>query len=136
MVSLFDRWEKVWHEGQHDLIPSCVGPTYIRHDERGDRVVTREDYATEIAQAQKDRPDTRFHVYDHSFEGDRAWFRFTLKWTDPNAHETRSRAGMQVNRIADGKLTETWLMLQPLGSAWPDTVGQEHWTSKRTERSN
>jgi hypothetical protein len=34
---LFDRWERVWHEGQYDLIPGCVGPTYIRHDEAGDR---------------------------------------------------------------------------------------------------
>lgn len=25
---LFDRWERVWHEGQYDLIPSCVGSHY------------------------------------------------------------------------------------------------------------
>jgi hypothetical protein len=24
MRDLFDRWERVWHEGQYDLIPSCV----------------------------------------------------------------------------------------------------------------
>jgi len=24
MRELFDRWERVWHEGQYDLIPSCV----------------------------------------------------------------------------------------------------------------
>jgi len=23
--ALFDRWERVWHEGQYDLIPTCVG---------------------------------------------------------------------------------------------------------------
>ena len=73
---LFDRWERVWHEGQYDLIPSCVGQTYIRHDEKGDRTVTREDYAAEIAKTRQERPNMRFVVYDHSFEGDRAWFRF------------------------------------------------------------
>ena len=46
---LFDRWERVWHEGQYDLIPDCIGPNYIRHDEAGDRTVTREAYAAEIA---------------------------------------------------------------------------------------
>src|SRR5271155_2411259 len=46
---LFDRWEQVWHEGQYDLISSCIGPTYIRHDEAGDRTVTLESYAAEIA---------------------------------------------------------------------------------------
>ena len=42
---LFDRWERVWHEGKYDLVPECVGPHYIRHDEAGDRAVTREAYA-------------------------------------------------------------------------------------------
>jgi hypothetical protein len=131
MRDLFDRWERVWHEGQYDLIPSCVGPTYIRHDELGDRTVTRADYAAEIAKTRQELPNLRFVVYDHSFEGNRAWFRFTLKFTDSKTGETRTRAGMQVYRVEDGKLAETWLIFQPLGSTWPDTVAQEHWTSKR-----
>jgi hypothetical protein len=44
---LFDRWERVWHEGQYDLVPDCVQPNYIRHDEAGDRTVTREAYAAD-----------------------------------------------------------------------------------------
>ena len=50
MRELFDRWERVWHEGQYDLVPACVGTHYIRHDEGGDRTVTREAYAAEIAE--------------------------------------------------------------------------------------
>jgi len=71
----------------------------------------------------------RIVVYDQSFEGDRAWFRFTLKFTDPKTGETRTRAGMQVYRSEGGKLAETWLMFQQLGSAWPDAVAREHWTT-------
>jgi hypothetical protein len=126
---LFDRWERVWHEGQYDLIFDCVSPNYIRHDEAGNRTVTREAYAAEIAKTRQERPNLRFIVYDHTFERDRAWFRFTLKWTDANTSEIRTRAGMQVYRIEAGKLEETWLMFQPLGSAWLDAVAQEHWTS-------
>jgi hypothetical protein len=70
-------------------------------------------------------------VYDHAFQGTRAWFRFTLKWTDSSTGETRARAGMQVYRIEEGKFAETWLMFQSPGSAWPDAAGQDHWTSKR-----
>jgi hypothetical protein len=73
--------------------------------------------------------DIRVVVYDHSFKGDRAWFRFAFKWTDPKTGEPRSRAGMQSYRIEAGKLVDTWLMLQLLGSAWPDAIAQEHWTS-------
>jgi hypothetical protein len=31
---LFDRWEKVWHEGQYDLIPGCMASSCIRHSAR------------------------------------------------------------------------------------------------------
>ncbi len=36
---------------------------------------------------------------------------------------------MQSYRIEAGKLAETWLILEPLGSAWPDATAQDHWTS-------
>ena len=58
-----------------------------------------------------------------------SWFRFAFKWTDAKTGEAQSQAGMQAYRIANGKLAETWLTLLPLGSAWPDAVAQEHWTS-------
>jgi hypothetical protein len=128
MRELFDKWERVWHEGLYDLIPDCIGANYIRRDEAGDRTVTREAYAAEIAKTRQARPHLRFVVYDHTFAGDRAWFRFTLKWMDASSGETHTRAGMQVYRIEAGKLAETWLMFRPVGSAWTDAVGQERWT--------
>ena len=130
MRELFDRWERVWHDSQYDLVPQCVQPNYIRHDEAGDRTTSREAYAAEITRTRQERPDIRVVVYDHTFEGDRAWFRFAFKWTDPKTGEARSRAAMQSYRIESGKLAETWLMLQPLGSAWSDAVAQKHWTSR------
>ena len=129
MRELFDRWERVWHEGRYDLIPSCVGQAYIRHDEAGDRTVTREAYAAEIAKTRADRPNIRVVVYDHAFKDDRAWFRFAFKWPDPKTGEPCSRAGMQSYRIRAGKLAETWLALLAPGSAWTDALAQEHWTS-------
>jgi hypothetical protein len=128
---LFDRWEQVWHEGRYDLVAGCVCPHYIRHDENGDRTVTREAYAEELVAIRKERPDIRVVVYDHSFANGRAWFRFSFKWSDTKTGEPRSRAGLQSYRIEDGKLAETWIALQPLGSAWNDAIAQERWTSPR-----
>ena len=127
---LFDRWERVWHEGQYDLVPGCVGPTYIRHDEAGDRTVTREANAAELAMIREDRAGIRVVVYDRSFEGERAWFRFAFKWTDGQTGEPRSQAFMQCYRIEDSKLAETWLAVLPVGSSWSDAP-QERWTSRR-----
>lgn len=129
MIDLFNRWEQVWHEGKFNLVPSCVAETYIRHDQKGDRTVRRDAYAAEIAKIREDRPGIRVVVYDHSFSGDRAWFRFAFKWTDEKTGEAHTQAGMQVYRTADGKLVETWITYLPLGTAWTDTVAQEHWTS-------
>jgi len=103
MRDLFDRWERVWHEGQYNLVPQCIQPNYIRHDEVGNRTMAREAYAAEIAKTRQERPDIRVVVYDHTFEGDRAWFRFAFKWTDPKTGEARSRAGMQSYRIEGGQ---------------------------------
>ena len=64
-------------------------------------------------------------------EGVRRCLRSLLLWNDASTGEPRTRAGMQVYRVEDGKLAETWLTLLKLGSAWPDPVGQERWTSER-----
>jgi hypothetical protein len=126
--SLFDRWERVWHGREFDLIPSCVAPTYIRHDHLGDRTVAPASYAGELAKVRSDRPGIRVAVYDHAFKGNRAWYRFEFRWTDPKNGVAQTQAGMQAYRIKDGKLAETWISLLPAGSKWPDPVAQETWT--------
>jgi SnoaL-like domain len=100
---LLDRWVRVWHEGQYDLVPGCVAPQYIRHDEIGDRVVTPETYAAEIAATRKAMPGLRFVIHDRTFQGDRIWIRSTLKWTDKDSGELRTLAAMQVYRVEGGE---------------------------------
>ena len=129
MIDLFNRWEQVWRDGRFDLVPGCVAETYIRHDPKGDRTVARDAYAAEIAKIREERPGIRVVVYDHSFSGDRAWFRFAFKWTDTKTGEAHNQSGMQVYRTADGKLAETWISYLPTGVVWTDAVAQEHWTS-------
>lgn len=126
---LFNRWERVWHHGEFDLIPSCVAPTYIRHDHLGDRTVTPESYMGELDKVRTDRPGIRVAVYDHAFTGNRAWYRFEFRWNDPATGEAKTQAGMQAYRVENGKLAETWISLLSVGSKWPDPVAQETWTS-------
>jgi len=127
--ALFDRWELVWHEDRHDLMPSCVAPSYVRHDAAGERTVTAESYAEELTKMKAERPGVRVAVYDHNFWENRAWFRFLFRWKDPKTGNQLTQAGMQSYRIEDGKLAETWIVLQPVGSTWPDPIAQECWTS-------
>ena len=46
----------------------------------------------------------------------------TQEWKDPKTGNQLTQAGMQSYRIEDGKLAETWIVLQPIGSTWPDPV--------------
>lgn len=128
--NLFDRWERVWHEAQYDLIPDCVGSHYIRHDEKGDRTLTRDEYAAELQAVHEGRPGIRVVVYDHSFTPDRAWFRFAFVWFDSATGERHSRSGMQSYRIEGGKLAETWITMLGLGTLWADEP-QERWTRRK-----
>ncbi|MBS0241273.1 MAG: nuclear transport factor 2 family protein [Proteobacteria bacterium] len=129
--ALFDRWEKVWHEARYDLVPACVADQYVRHDEAGSRTVTREAYAAEVAGIHMQRPGIRVLVYDRELGSGRAWFRFAFCWRDAASGKAMSRAGMQAYRIDGGKLAETWLAMQPMGSVWPDPAPLAHWTSER-----
>ncbi len=128
---LFDRWERVWHEDRHELIAECVAPVYVRHEEAGTRRVSPAEYAEELAAVKRARPNIRVTVYDHGILDDRAWFRFAMSWDDVASGNKASRAGFQVYRIDGGKLAETWVMFFGPGSSWPDTAGQERWTSPR-----
>jgi len=49
MIDLFNRWEQVWNEGKFDLVPSRVADSYVRHDPKGDRTVTRDAFSAEVA---------------------------------------------------------------------------------------
>ncbi len=128
-IELFDRWELVWHEARYDLIPGCLASQYLRHDQKGDRTVSSDAYAAEIREVHEARPGIRVLVFDHAFSEDRAWFRFAFQWTDVQTSHVQNQAGFQSYRIAGGKLVETWLSLQPVGSSWPDPVAQRSWTS-------
>jgi len=100
MRCLFDRWERVWHEGQYDLVGQCVQPNYIRHDE-----------------PVQERPDIRAGVCDLSSMVT-ACGPLGYKWTDPKTGEARCPVWNAVlpyrGRL---KLAETWRELQSQGSA-------------------
>ena len=52
-----------------------------------------------------------------------------MRWTDSATRVVMTRAGFQSYRIEGGKLAETWVTLQPIGSAWRDPIAQPDWTT-------
>ena len=125
--AIFDRWEEIWHHGKLELVSETVGPSYVRHEPQGTRTVTPEEYREVIAAVRKRLPDVRFTMHDQAAQGDRAWVRWTMNGTDAETGKPFTRAGLQVYRIANGRLVETWLARlpqQPFQSeaTWGDRV--------------
>ena len=129
MIDLFNRWEQVWNKDRFDLAAGCLADNYVRHSEKGNKTVTRDEYIEEVKRIHKERPGIKVIVYDHIFQGDKAWFRFTFQWTDEKTHEAKSQAGMQSYKVENGRLAKTWLSMQPMGSSWTDSAAQTSWTS-------
>ena len=108
--------EEVWGKGRFDLIPDLVTPEYTRHNADQTRVVTRENYASEI-EANRGR-QTTFSMNAMSIDNNLLWTRWSGKFTGPNGEEFTFK-GIQIYRFENGKLTETWVMQEP-GEPWPD----------------
>ena len=95
---------------------------------KGDRIVTREEYENEIKETRKLLPDVRFIVYDNSFSKDQAWLRYTMTYTSPETNELTTAKGIQVYRIEDGKLAETWMVMLEAGTSWADSSARKCWS--------
>ena len=113
--------EEVWRNGKLELVKQLVAPEYIRHDARGDRIVTPEQYAEEIKESRK-YFGSREHVgktHAISAKDDLVWTRSSGVWTDEDGNKGSGR-DLQVYRFVNGKLAETWAIGINDQGPWPD----------------
>jgi hypothetical protein len=106
--------EEVWGKGRLELVPDLVAPEYIRHGADGTRVVTPESYTKEI-EAGRAR-GWAFTNNAVSIDGDLIWTRWSFSGEGPDG-ETMNGKGLQIYRLEDGKLAETWNLVAP-GEHW------------------
>jgi predicted SnoaL-like aldol condensation-catalyzing enzyme len=107
--------EEVWEKGRLDLVPKLVGPEYVRHERGTTIVVTPEEYAEYIKSRLE--ANVQFVIHATAFEGNLAWSRLSTRVTAPDGTEKLYK-GLQVYRLEDGELIETWWMNEE--GAWPD----------------
>lgn len=115
------RWiDDVWHRGRLDLVDSLVATTYTRHEDDSTYTVTREQYADQIRALRSRFPELRYDVHDSAAIGDRFWIRYTFRGGPDSTGPWPTRPGLQVYRLEDGRLAETWMLLRPGGTEWDD----------------
>jgi steroid delta-isomerase-like uncharacterized protein len=119
------RWsEELWSQGKIDIVDEIVSPDYVRHDP-GDPFPARgrEDVKRLVTMLRTMLPDLTITVEDIIGEGDKVMIRYTGVATDtegfmgkpPTGIETRT-AAMQLFRLANGQIVESWAVRDDLGT--------------------
>jgi len=110
------RWyDEMWSKKDSGLILELVGPVYTRHEMGGTRSVTPEEYRAQTSgfMEQIEITDMRYSLFA---EGDKVCAIGTWKVND------NQWDWVQVFRVADDRLVETWLSGIGMESNWTPDV--------------
>ncbi len=111
--ALLRRWyDEMWANLDFALIPALAGPNYTRHDVRGTRIVTAEEYRDELlpVAGQWEISDFKYFLMA---EGDFVTSIGTWKINGEMHWDW-----VQTFRIEAGRLVETWLPAMAMEGKW------------------
>jgi predicted ester cyclase len=113
--------EEVVNGGETRLLPELIAADHVCHDPSGD-LYGPEGVGLLVAELRLAFPDLRVTLDDLLADGDRVVRRFTLRGTHDGTYTivpaTGRRvevAGIGIDRLAAGKLVESWIQLDALG---------------------
>ena len=111
----------VVNRGDTELRVDLVAPDHVRHAPDGD-FYGREGVRIDVAEWRSGFPDLRLEVADQVAEEDRVASRFVLRGTHGGPFldvaatgRPVAVAGVSIDRLAGGRLIESWLSLDALG---------------------
>jgi steroid delta-isomerase-like uncharacterized protein len=112
------RVEEIWNQGDVAIADELIADDYLSDG----RTIGREGYKQFVAGVRAAFPDLRFTLDDLVAEGDRVAVRYTARGTHSGAFMGIPPTGKQVTftgidlfRIAHGRMAEEWLMFDQLG---------------------
>ncbi|MCA1717233.1 MAG: ester cyclase [Actinobacteria bacterium] len=115
--------EEVFNAGNLDVVDEIVDPDHVHHDptmpEEGHGLEHFKQFASMYRSA---FPDVHIEIEDQIAEGDKVVSRWVAKGTHqgdlmgiaPTGNRVEA-AGMTIDRIAEGKIAETWDNYDALG---------------------
>jgi steroid delta-isomerase-like uncharacterized protein len=117
-----DLIDQVWNDGNLDRIDDFISSDYVMHDPVSGDVHGVEGFREFVSTYRNAFPDLRLEVKDQIAEGDRV----VTRWLSPGTHQGELMGiaptgrqtmtpGIVIDRLADGKIRETWSMWDALG---------------------
>jgi steroid delta-isomerase-like uncharacterized protein len=115
-------FEETWNTGNMAAADEMLDPNYVDHSTLATQAPGIEGFKGRIAGLRKTFPDSRFTIEDIFADGDRVAFRWTITGTDtggfmgrPPTGKSVVVTGINIERIADGKVAEHWSSPDNLG---------------------
>jgi predicted ester cyclase len=124
LKALERRFYELANTGNLKAVSELFASNCIMHSGSG-RDFTVEEYGKYMVEQLKIRPDSHFTVHDIIAEGDKVAARWTLTFTHLPTNRRVTLWGMDLERVADGKIVESWFvtdslsMMQQLGLVPP-----------------
>jgi predicted SnoaL-like aldol condensation-catalyzing enzyme len=111
------RWlDEFWGRGNLASADEIFAPTYLRHDFDGP-MIGRDAIRGYVAAIRSDIPDLQFTAEDVVAEGDRVVVRWTARGMHAPTNRLITFGGMDILRIGDGQIVESWPCFDRLGIA-------------------
>ena len=130
--------EEIWSQGKMDVIDELIAADCVLHNPAFPDIHGPEGYKQLVADVRSAFPDLRLTVYDQIAEGDKVVTRWTLTGTHkgdfmgiPPTGVQVTVTGIDIDRIAGGKIVEEWTnddvlgLMQQLGVIPPIGQGEE-----------
>ena len=130
--------EEFWNQGNMALFDKIWATNFVNHDPFHPHVSDREGYKQWVIIVRTAFPDFKITIEDMIAEGDKVVVRWTFRGTQkgelpgiPPTGKQVTQMGININRIADGKVVESWRsaddfgLLQQLGVIPPMERGGE-----------
>ncbi len=113
--------EEVWNRGNFAVVDELLANDYLGHQSGGE-TNGRESAKQYVAILREAFPDIHFTIEDQIAEGDRVVTRWIARGTHtgefqgiPPTGKQGSMTGIDIDRVADGKLVECWVNSDDLG---------------------
>jgi predicted SnoaL-like aldol condensation-catalyzing enzyme len=108
-LEAIERWTEVWNFGKLEAIPELVADTCLRHHPGRVDTITAADNVERVRSGRHRFPGVAFENVVLVAGGEHVTSVFTMRWDDPDAPGGRQEAaGIEVFRVVDGRITETW----------------------------
>ena len=117
--SVIERWTEVWNDGRLEWIPQLVADPCLRHHPGHSEKLTVVDNVERIRAGRKQFRGVNFENVVLAVDGEYVSSVFTMRWNadspgaapeppGPADGGRREVAGIEVFRVEDGLITETW----------------------------